>query len=111
MYHPVEFLPETVLAVITRGGHYDYACVNQATHCPARGIISIRVNRQSAETHVDHTDVVDRAIGHHPINSADVVPVPCEFKTRRLISLALDAMPSYAFGMPLLPSPPASPDT
>src|SRR6266851_9909664 len=70
MYRSVNFLAKAVFAVIAGGGHAYYPCVNQTTHSTASRVVPVRINRQSAETHVDHTDVVGRAIGHHPIKSA-----------------------------------------
>src|SRR2546422_761900 len=70
MYRSVNALTEAVFAVIAGGGHDHYAGVNQTTHSSARRVIPVRINRQSTKTHIDHTDVVGRAIGHHPIKSA-----------------------------------------
>ena len=48
----IEFLAQTVPAVVTRGGNYNYARIYQPAHSPTDRVVLIRINRRRAETRV-----------------------------------------------------------
>ena len=67
VYLPVNFFAVRVLAIITRGGYDDDAGIGSAAHCLAERVVQKRINSRRPDTHVDHAQVVDRAVGHYPI--------------------------------------------
>ena len=71
MNHAVDLLSGDILAVIPGGSGNDDARVDQATDRAANWIVFVRVNRGRPQTHVEHPDVVGRAISHHPIQRGE----------------------------------------
>src|ERR1051326_7602347 len=71
MDHAVDLLASRVFAVVAGRDHHHHACINQAAHGAADGIIYVRVNGGRAQTHVDDADVVGRLVGEHPVQSGE----------------------------------------
>src|SRR5687768_10847681 len=63
----IDFLAQSITAVVTRSGNYDYARIYQPADSPADRIVLIGINRRRAEARVHDADVVGRAICEHPI--------------------------------------------
>src|ERR1051326_4596160 len=62
----VNFLSVVILPIVASRSQANYSSIDQAAHSATNGIIPVRVNSRRAQTHVDDTDIVSRAIIYHP---------------------------------------------
>src|SRR5438552_9315821 len=63
----VNFLTGAVLAIVAGGSNHHDADINQPTDRAAYRIVIVRINGRRAQAHIDHTNVVGRAVTQDPV--------------------------------------------
>ena len=99
MHLAIDFLTCTVFSIVTSRGYDDDATVHESAYGNAQRIKLVRVNCRHADAEIHYATLYVAALVINQLKAArtfDTVPVPLEFKTRRLRILARGAMPMYS---------------
>src|SRR5215468_1454538 len=69
----VDFLTETVLAVVACGSRNHNSSVDEFTNCEAEGVILIGIHCRQAQAHVGNANVVSRGVIHQPVQCGHTI--------------------------------------